>query len=322
MARARGLTERIIRGAKPGPKTVILWDDRVRGLGVRITRAGAKSFILNYRVAGKERRATLAPVGGVNLREARERAGAELANIKGGGADPLSRREEAAAAPTVAEGVARFFDEFAPERVRIGRMSPRTVAEYRHQSRAYVLPALGERKVEQVTRRHVELMVANAAPALRNRVLAFTSRLFAQFERWEWKDQGGNPAKGIERAREEPRDRVLSSTEMAALATGLDDLEQRHPAAVAAVRTAALSGLRIGEVLNMCWGDIDVESGRPHPADHENGAAHTRSIGTRASGAGRRATGQRVVFQRHRERGDPIQVRTPRLRRCGEGGRA
>ena len=45
------LTERRIRDAKPGPKTAIVWDDQVRGLGVRITSGGTKSLILNYRPA-------------------------------------------------------------------------------------------------------------------------------------------------------------------------------------------------------------------------------------------------------------------------------
>ena len=62
------LTERRIRDAKPGPKTRILWDAQVKGLGVRITPAGAKSFILNYYVGGRERRATLARVSEVTLK--------------------------------------------------------------------------------------------------------------------------------------------------------------------------------------------------------------------------------------------------------------
>ena len=256
------LTEKVVRDLKPGPKTRIQWDRDVKGFGVRITPAGAKAFVLNYRVGGKERRATLARVGEISLREVRERAGRELAAIRDGAADPLARREERRAAPTVAEGIERFFAEFAPERVALwatvpahGGGVPETGARPRP-------AALGERKVADVSRRHVELMVANIAPSMRNRVLAFASRLFTLFERWEWRVQQTNPVRGIERAREEPRDRVLAQTEMQALAGALNGLEVRHPAPVAAIRTAALTGLRIGEVLNMRWEDIDFESGR------------------------------------------------------------
>ena len=256
------LTERAIRDAKPGPKTRIIWDQDVRGFGVRITPAGVKAYILNYRADGKERRATLARCSELSLREARDRAGRELVAIRDGETDPLTRREERRDAPTVAEGVARFFDDFAPQRVAMGRLSPRTVKEYRKQARSHILPGLGKLKVEAVTRRHVELMVANVTPSMRNRLLALTSRLFTQFERWEWRAQSTNPVRGIERAREEPRDRVLSPTELPALATALDDLDERHPASVAAIRVAALTGLRIGEVLNMKWADFDFETGR------------------------------------------------------------
>ena len=85
------LTERVIREAKPGNKTTIVWDHEVKGLGVRVTAAGVKSFILNYRVAGRERRATLARCSEISLRAARDRAGVELATIRAGEGDPLDR---------------------------------------------------------------------------------------------------------------------------------------------------------------------------------------------------------------------------------------
>ena len=58
------LTERRIREAKPEAKTRILWDSQIKGLGLRITPRGTKSYILNYRVAMRECRATLAPTLG------------------------------------------------------------------------------------------------------------------------------------------------------------------------------------------------------------------------------------------------------------------
>ena len=48
------LTERIIRDAKPGPKPILLWDRQVKGLACKVAVSGTKSYILNYRVAGRE----------------------------------------------------------------------------------------------------------------------------------------------------------------------------------------------------------------------------------------------------------------------------
>ena len=160
-------------------------------------------------------------LGNLAQGRARARAGRELAAIRDGETDPLERRRERREAPTVAEGLDRFFDDYAHRRrIAIGRMSPRTVVEYRKQARRYLLPALGRRTVASVTRRHVEMMIGPLPSVQRNRTLALTSRLFSLFEAWEWRPQNTNPARGIERAREEARDRILSPTEIGTLADG------------------------------------------------------------------------------------------------------
>jgi Arm DNA-binding domain len=43
----------------PAAGSKIYYDAAVRGFGLRVTKAGAKSFVLNYRVAGIERRYTI-----------------------------------------------------------------------------------------------------------------------------------------------------------------------------------------------------------------------------------------------------------------------
>ena len=256
------LTERIIRDAKPGPKPRILWDREQKGLGVKVQPGGTKSFVLDYRVGGRQRRVMLARCSEIGLREARDRAGRELAAIRVGEADPLSRRREASEALTVAELVERFLTVEGPARIERGRMTESTLAGYRHHCAKYLLPKLGKKRVADVKRGDVEHLVAPLPGVTRNRVLALVSRLFGLAERWEWRAQHDNPARGIERAREEPRDRVLAPSELSALAAALDELEGESPAAVAAIRVAALTGLRIGEVLAMRWERVDFESGR------------------------------------------------------------
>ena len=256
------LTERIVRDAKPELKTHILWDSTVKGLGLRITPKGVKSYILNYRINGRERRATLGRASEISLKIARAQAGNQLGLIRAGEADPLESKRKAREAPTVSDGLRRFFDEFVPARLEMGRLSSRSEAEYRKQAQSYIEPELGKLKIGEVTRDHVERMVDPLPRTQRNRVLALTSRLFNLFEQWEWRQQRSNPCYGIERAREEARDRVLSSSELAALDEALNQHEEQHPASVAAIRVAALTGLRIGEVLGIQWQHINFDTGR------------------------------------------------------------
>ena len=256
------LTERVIRDAKPEPVQRVLWDSQVKGLGVRVTIAGAKSYVIDYRTGGRQRRATIGRCYGMSLREARERAARELASIRDGETDPLERRREGREAPTVDEGLDRFLGVFAAERIKLGRLTPRTLQTYRNQAKLYIRPTLGERRVADVTRRDVEQAVRRLPNATRNRVLALVSRLFNVFETWEWRPQHTNPVRGVERAREEARDRVLDSGELAALSAALERIEERFPASVAAIRVAALTGLRISEVCSIQWQHVSFESGR------------------------------------------------------------
>ena len=62
------LTERIVRDARPTGKTRIIRDATVKGLGLRITAKGVKSYILNYRIGGRERRATIARASVISLK--------------------------------------------------------------------------------------------------------------------------------------------------------------------------------------------------------------------------------------------------------------
>ena len=256
------LTEKRVREAKASGKAWTMWDEQVQGLGLQVTQAGKKNYVLRYRVAGRKKQVILARASEISVRNVRLLAGAELVRIRAGESDPLDRQRAAAEAPTVAEGLTRYFTDYAPRRVERGRMSPRTVSEYRKVSNRYVAPKLGARKVAQVNRRHVEVMVESLPRVQRNRVLAFTSVVFNLFETWEWRAQYTNPTRGVERALEEARDRVLSSVELAALAAALDQADDERPAAVAAIRVAALTGLRIGEVLGMRWEHVDFETGR------------------------------------------------------------
>ena len=255
------LTEKIIRDAKPESKARILWDGQVKGLGCKVFPGGQKSFVLSYRFMGKKRLATLARYSEMSLRAARSKAGAELVRIREGDTDPLQRRREAREAPTVNDGLDRYFDEYAPARVATRRLSNRTVREYRKSAKARVRPAIGDCRIRDVTKRDIEHMVQPLGPSARNRLLAFASALFNLFEDWEWRKQRTNPVRGVERAREEPRDRTLSASELAALNTALEFQNDRWPAAVAAIRFAALTGLRISEACSARWQDFKPEAG-------------------------------------------------------------
>lgn len=252
----------------------VIWDPVLRGFGCEVYPSGHKSYVLSYTVERKQRLATVGRCAEMSLREARDRARAELVRIRDGKPGPLERRHEALTAPTVNDALSKYFNETIPDQIAGRRFSERTAREYRKHARRYVGPALGKMKVSKVTRHDVEKLASTLAdrPSQRNRVLAFISRVFTLTEHWEWRPQHSNPVRGIERGREEPRRRILSKDEFAALSDALKEAEEARGPSVAAIRVAALTGLRISEVIAMRWADIDFQAARVHLPATKTGA--------------------------------------------------
>jgi Arm DNA-binding domain len=151
------LTERSIKAAELHPaRNIIVRDDEVIGFGVRVTTAGAKSFVLSYTIAGRERRITIGSWPDWSVSSAREKA-CELKRRIDNGDDPLAEREEARTAATIRELVHRYITEHVP-----------TLAE-RHGNdqismlRKIVEPEWGARKAADITETDVAKLLAKVA---------------------------------------------------------------------------------------------------------------------------------------------------------------
>ena len=80
---------------------------------------------------------------------------------------------------------------------------------------------------------------------------------------WSWAERrelvpGPSPTRGVETARGEAKDRILSSHELRALGTALDENAPRLPMATSALRLIAFTGLRREEACALKWGEIDA----------------------------------------------------------------
>jgi integrase len=250
----------------------VLWDSELKGFGVRVQRGDAKSYVLHYRVGTGRgaplRKLTIGRHGSPWTPETARKEAKTLLGMIEDGADPAADKMARREAPTIAELAERFLAEHA-EAKRKGS----TAAEYRRLLDKIILPALGRRKVADVTRADVtKLHHANrAAPYQANRLLAVLSKMFNLAERWGLRPDGSNPCRHAEKFAERKRERMLSPAELACLGEALAAYDG-SPYAVAAVKLLVFTGARLGEVLGLRWDWIDFERGEARLPDSKTGA--------------------------------------------------
>jgi integrase len=92
------LTQTRIEGLKcpPEKRDVLVFDDAQRGLGVRVTASGGKTFLAQYAFHGQKRRVPLGSCSGVSLAKARDAVRAILGDVAKG-IDPAAERKKAKA---------------------------------------------------------------------------------------------------------------------------------------------------------------------------------------------------------------------------------
>src|SRR5712691_5551533 len=258
--------------AAAGGAEAVLWDSELKGFGVRVQRGDAKSYVLHYRVGTGRgaplRKLTIGRHGSPWTPETARKEAKTLLGMIEDGADPAADKMARREAPTMAELAERFLAEHA-EAKRKGS----TAAEYRRLLDKIILPALGKRKVADVTRADMtKLHHANrAAPYQANRVLAVVSKMFNLAERWGLRPDGSNPCRHVEKFTERKRERMLSPAELARLGDALA-AHDGSPYAIAAVKLLVFTGARLGEVLGLKWEWIDLERGEARLPDSKTGA--------------------------------------------------
>ncbi len=235
------LTNKVISDAAPGATH---WDDQVRGLHLRVSAAGRKTFYLSYRTkAGRQRRPKIADVGAVSLDQARRIARETLAHVALG-ADPSGDRRAERVAPTVYA----LCDLWLAEHTILAK--PRTVRENTRIVGKYVRPKIGRLKIAGVQHEDIEGLhrALAATPYMANRVLATVSCMFTFAEKRRLRPPGSNPCRHVRRFPEQKRQRYMRRDEAPRIAAELAAREESRPNAVAFVYLLILSGARPDEI--------------------------------------------------------------------------
>jgi integrase len=278
-------------------RPTIFYDTDLTGFGLKASPTGALSYIVEYRPGAggrgvSKRRMVIGNPKSLTPEEARTQASGILARVRLG-QDPGADRSAARKAETVRDLFAAFMDNH----VRAKR-KPRTGKLFDGYIKNHIEPALGTRKAPSLTRAEIERVhkaIGRTNPVTANRVLALIGAAYTYGSRsGHLPERMANPGYGIEKFREQVRERFLTEAELLRLGDAIREAEtvgipwikqsnSKHapkpehritnigPHAAAALRLLIFTGARLREILDLRWDHVDLGRGLLFLPDSKTG---------------------------------------------------
>ena len=253
------LTKRRVEALPRKTRDYVVWDDELRGFGVRVWPSGKRTYVVKYRTKEhRQRKETIGQHGTLTAEQARNQA-LQLLGAAMRGEDPARARRDARTAPTVSRLAQRYIEEHARPKKRPGSAKGDEMW-----LRLCILPRFGSLKVNAVSRADIARLHRRMGdrPFAANRTLALLSKMFSLAENWGWRADNTNPCRHVQKYHERKIERFLSNEELARLGAVLDEAEQTNaepPSVIAAIRLLLLTGCRLNEILTLKWSDVDLE---------------------------------------------------------------
>jgi len=269
------LNEKTLRDAEPKPGVSYqIFDTDVIGFAARVQASGARTFTIDYRHAGRQRRMTIGRWPEWSVTAARERA-KELRRAIDDGQDPLAVREDFREAPRVTDMIDRYIREHLP------KLAKNNAADQTSMLKKMLEPNWGNKLVTEITKSDVarfldfvaegrprpskqkpnnrarKLQGHKPTPIRANRMGEVLRKMFTLAIDWGWRDD--NPAAAFHRRIESARERFLSQQEIVSLAAALDVAKDQRAAGI--IRLCMLTGARLGEVRQARFEQFNLELG-------------------------------------------------------------
>src|SRR5262245_24634214 len=260
----RNLTELFVRKVTTDSTPINVWDEKERGLVLRVHPTGRRAFKVVYSRRGRPR---WYHIGDVALADARRMA-ARIKLAVAEGKDPAAERKAERGAGTFAELAERYVEQYAKKNNKSWEHTRDKLV------RPHLLPRWGKLDAKSITRADVRALLARIeAPVLANMVKAAASAIFS----WAIKQEivTANPCIGVDGNETRSRERVLSDSELPKFWRAFDDAELVRSSAL---KVILLTGQRPGEVAHMRFEHIkDGWWEMPGAPDHKLGWPGTKN---------------------------------------------
>jgi integrase len=237
-----------------GKRDVMVFDDEQRGLGVRVTASGGKSYLCQYSFGHSKRRIPLGSVAAISLASARDAAQAIMGAVAQG-RDPAAERKAAAAAgkrDILTLGM--LISQWASRHLvhRRGRYAIEATRAL-HLAFERYLKAPATALSAKTVRAVIRAVADDGRRAMARQTAAYGSACFSWAIHVDLLAE--NPFSGLRLEPAPSRERVLTDDELRSIWNATNG--QGPYSAI--VRLLMLTGQRREEVAGMRWGELDAD---------------------------------------------------------------
>jgi integrase len=248
-------SKKTVEAVKPPAKgRLVVHDTKIRGLVMRVTETGARSFFIYRKVDGRPRKYFICSWPDLTVDQIRDKAeqyNADIAN----GIDPTAERKASREQKTLGEVWEHYLEGYAKPHKRSWKTDEWQWGRFLKGSWSGKLV----REIDTSALESLHTKVGKETGKIpANRLRSLLHALFAWAIKQHW-HPGPNPVKGVKRYQEHNRERYLGPDELPKLFTALDAEPSEQLADF--FRLALFTGARRGNLQSARWDEIDMFAG-------------------------------------------------------------
>ncbi|MER9602761.1 tyrosine-type recombinase/integrase [Mesorhizobium sp. M0243] len=284
------ITKTTVEAIAPTDCDQIFWDAALKGFGLKVTPAGSKVYLVQYRTGGGRsgvtKRVTIGKHGSPWTPDmARAEAKAVLARVTQG-SDPAKAKQLDRQMLTISELCDTYLQNGT------GTKKESTLSTDKGRIERHIKPLIGKLKLSSVTQADIKKFIKNVAEGAtaidvktkkRGRAIVRggkgtatrTVGLLGGILTYavELGLLANNPVKGVKRYPDKSNERFLSTAELGKLGAELRRAERHgvNPKAIAIIRLLVFTGARRGEIERLRWPEVDLVGSRLRLDDSKTG---------------------------------------------------
>jgi len=246
----------------PKGKRFSFKDEKVRGLIIRITANGQKTFQLYQKHQGRPVRVTLGTFPDTTIENARREA-TKAKGALAGGANPNVEKNRLRKEITMKDLFDLYMDRYSKIEKKSWKYDEREINKFLSQWFNRKISDISKYEIKSL---HLKIRENNGLYQA-NRMLERIRSMFNKAIEWGW--DGVNPTQGIKKFKEVSRDRYIQPNEMPLLLKALE--AEHNEVARDYIFISLFTGARKTNVLQMRWDQVDWHNKTWRIPDSKNG---------------------------------------------------